>query len=111
MVAVNDTRGVRVRQRRGDIVHDGNRVRQRKLRFATDPLPQRLARHQRHDEVQHARCEPWQRRLAGGCHLNRPVADLIHGSGLRLADLETGYLVAGPRSLTFHYRGHATSDP
>ena len=44
------------------------------------------------------RLTPLWRRLAGGCHLNRPVADLIHGSGLRLADLETGYLVAGPRS-------------
>jgi hypothetical protein len=47
------------------------------------------------------------RRLAGGCHLNRPIDQLIEASGLRLDALETGYLVKGPRFATFHYRGRA----
>ncbi len=53
------------------------------------------------------RLTPVWRRVAGGCHLNRPIDRLIEGSGLRLAELETGYLVKGPRPLTFHYRGRA----
>lgn len=53
------------------------------------------------------RLTPLWRRLAGGCHLNRPIDRLIEESGLRLAELETGYLVKGPRVATFHYRGRA----
>ncbi len=54
------------------------------------------------------RLTPFWRKLAGGCHLNRPVDRLIEAAGLRLTELETGYLIAGPRPLTFHYRGRAT---
>jgi ubiquinone/menaquinone biosynthesis C-methylase UbiE len=69
--------------------------------------------------VEHGRCpEPrvsrWQdgltplwRRVAGGCHLNRPVDRLIEESGLHLADMETGHLIKGPRFATYHYRGRA----
>ena len=32
---------------------------------------------------------------------------LIEAAGLRLAELETGYLVKGPRVATYHYRGRA----
>jgi ubiquinone/menaquinone biosynthesis C-methylase UbiE len=53
------------------------------------------------------RLTPVWRRVAGGCHLNRPIDRLIEASGLRLAELETGYLVKGPRTLTFHSRGRA----
>jgi ubiquinone/menaquinone biosynthesis C-methylase UbiE len=53
------------------------------------------------------RLTPLWRRLAGGCHLNRPIGQLIEASGLGLAELETGYLVQGPRPFTFHYRGRA----
>jgi ubiquinone/menaquinone biosynthesis C-methylase UbiE len=53
------------------------------------------------------RLTPLWRKVAGGCHLNRPVDRLIAGAGLRLAALEVGYLVAGPRPFTFHYRGRA----
>jgi ubiquinone/menaquinone biosynthesis C-methylase UbiE len=55
------------------------------------------------------RLTPLWRRLAGGCHLNRPIDRLIEGSGLRLAELETGYLVKGPRFATYHYRGRAVA--
>jgi hypothetical protein len=39
--------------------------------------------------------------------LNRPIERLIEGAGLNLTQLETGYLITGPRLLTFHYRGRA----
>ena len=53
------------------------------------------------------RLTPVWRRLAGGCHLNRPIDQLVERSGLRLVELETGYLVKGPRVATYHYRGRA----
>ena len=56
------------------------------------------------------RLTPLWRRLAGGCHLNRPIDRLIARAGLRLAELETGYLVKGPRVATYHYRGRAVSE-
>ena len=36
--------------------------------------------------------DPAWRPLAGGCHLNRPIAELISGAGFRFVDLRTGYL-------------------
>jgi ubiquinone/menaquinone biosynthesis C-methylase UbiE len=67
-----------------------------------------------HGLAAEARTRRWQdrltpawRRLAGGCHLNRPIERLIRESGLQLAELETGHLVRGPRPFTFHYRGIA----
>jgi ubiquinone/menaquinone biosynthesis C-methylase UbiE len=53
------------------------------------------------------RLTPVWRTLAGGCHLNRPIARLIQESGLQLVELETGHLLKGPRPFTFHYRGSA----
>ena len=53
------------------------------------------------------RITPVWRKVAGGCHLDRPVDRLIEASGLRLIDLETGYMVKGPQTFTFHYRGQA----
>ncbi|AWN42511.1 class I SAM-dependent methyltransferase [Methylobacterium durans] len=44
--------------------------------------------------------------LAGGCHLNRPIADLIQGAGFGLIDLRTGY-ARGPRPFTFMFEGRA----
>jgi len=55
------------------------------------------------------RLTPLWRRCAGGCHLDRPVDRLIEAAGFTLAELETGYLVRGPRLFTFHYRGAASA--
>jgi SAM-dependent methyltransferase len=55
------------------------------------------------------RLTPVWRRLAGGCHLNRPIDRLIERVGLSLLELETGDLIKGPRVATFHYRGRATA--
>lgn len=55
----------------------------------------------------------WQHRLAplwktitGGCHLDRPIADLITGSGFRIEKLDTSY-VRGPKVLGFMSEGSA----
>jgi ubiquinone/menaquinone biosynthesis C-methylase UbiE len=50
---------------------------------------------------------PAWRPLAGGCHLNRPIADLIGSAGFRVIDLRTGYAPRGPRPFTFMYEGLA----
>jgi ubiquinone/menaquinone biosynthesis C-methylase UbiE len=52
------------------------------------------------------RLTPMWRRIAGGCHLNREIDDLITAAGFRISDLKTWYL-PGPRPMTFTYRGTA----
>jgi ubiquinone/menaquinone biosynthesis C-methylase UbiE len=68
--------------------------------------------------VEHGRApdptvEWWQDRLTpiwkcigGGCHLNRPIAQLIEGAGFRFERFETGYM-PGPKPMTFIYEGSA----
>lgn len=53
-----------------------------------------------------SRLNPVQRRLAGGCQLNRRIDELITASGLTIRDLHTDY-AAGLRAFTFLYRGVA----
>jgi SAM-dependent methyltransferase len=52
------------------------------------------------------RLTPLWQRLAGGCHLNRPVDELVEGAGWRLERIERAYL-EGPKPFTFRYRGEA----
>ena len=52
------------------------------------------------------RLTPVQRRLAGGCHLNRAIDRLITDSGLRLTRLDTYYL-NGPKTLGYTVEGRA----
>ncbi|HKS90161.1 MAG TPA: class I SAM-dependent methyltransferase [Stellaceae bacterium] len=52
------------------------------------------------------RLTPVWRRIAGGCHLDRPVDELLRAAGFRLAAVETGYM-PGPRPWTFMYEGRA----
>jgi len=52
------------------------------------------------------RLTPLWMRCAGGCHLDRKTDDLIRASGLRIADLRTGYL-PGIKLLAFMYEGTA----
>lgn len=44
--------------------------------------------------------------LAGGCHLNRKMDDLILGNGFRIEALENARL-PGPRTHSFLYEGSA----
>ena len=61
-------------------------------------------------------CEQWQnrltpvwRRVAGGCHLNRKMDDLIREAGFTIAELQTEYM-PGPRLMTYMYEGIAHAD-
>lgn len=49
---------------------------------------------------------PAWRHIAGGCHLNRKVDDLISAAGFSITELNTFYMV-GPRPMTYTYRGRA----
>ena len=52
------------------------------------------------------RLTPAWKRLAGGCHLDRPVSILIEHAGFAIALMRTGYM-RGPKPLTFMYEGCA----
>jgi len=52
------------------------------------------------------RLTPLWKRLAGGCHLNRPISSLIEDAGFHLAQVRTGYM-PGPKPMTFTYEGCA----
>lgn len=52
------------------------------------------------------RLTPLQKRLAGGCHLNRPIDRLIEGAGFRLERIDRFY-VRGPKIGTYLYAGVA----
>ena len=52
------------------------------------------------------RINPLWRKLAGGCNLNRPIADLLEQSGFNSSDMQTMYL-PGWKPATFNYWGTA----
>lgn len=52
------------------------------------------------------RLTPVWKRLGGGCHLNRPIRELLEGSGFRIERIETGYM-KGPKPMAFMYEGSA----
>ena len=67
--------------------------------------------HGRSDDPKVARRQdrftPIQRRVAGGCHVNRRIDDLVARSGLEITELER-YTMPGPRVFTTMYEGVAT---
>lgn len=52
------------------------------------------------------RIDPIWKRIAGGCHLNRPIPGLIEDGGFQISELDTMYL-PGWRPATFNYWGTA----
>ena len=52
------------------------------------------------------RLTPFWKRIAGGCHLNRKIDQLITEAGFQITELSTGYL-PGPRPMTYTYQGFA----
>lgn len=52
------------------------------------------------------RLDPLWHRVSGGCHLNRPIEEVIGTAGFRMDHLETGY-ISGPKIMTFMYEGAA----
>ena len=66
-----------------------------------------------HGQSPEPRIRKWQDRLTpawkyigGGCHLNRPIRDLIEHGGFAIIQLDTGYM-KGPKPMTFMYEGRA----
>lgn len=54
------------------------------------------------------RLDPLWGKIAGGCHLNRAVPQLIQDAGFRVEKMETMYLPGTPRFAGFNYWGSAT---
>jgi ubiquinone/menaquinone biosynthesis C-methylase UbiE len=52
------------------------------------------------------RLTPIWKRLAGGCHLDRKIDQLVRDAGFTTASLKSGY-IPGPRFATYMYEGHA----
>ena len=52
------------------------------------------------------RLDPLWGRVAGGCHLNRKIDELLEAGGFRLAQIERGY-GAGPKAFDYTYKGVA----
>lgn len=50
---------------------------------------------------------PWWNKIAGGCHVNRPIVDMIQNSGFKIRQLDSAYLPSTPKSLGFNYWGYA----
>ena len=66
-----------------------------------------------HGEAPDAGVKRWQDRIqpvwgpiAGGCHLGRPIPEMIREAGFAIEDMQTAYL-PGPRPMTFNYWGSA----
>lgn len=55
-----------------------------------------------------SRIEPVWKRIAGGCHLARPIPTIIAESGFKVAQLEQMYLPKTPRFTGYNYWGVAT---
>ena len=55
------------------------------------------------------RLEPMQKRLFGGCHLTRPVVDLLHGAGFTITDLDVFYEKGAPKFVGADSLGAAVS--
>ena len=54
-----------------------------------------------------SRIEPVWKAIAGGCHLTRPIPDLLREAGFHIAREETMYLPGTPRFAGFNYWGEA----
>ena len=54
------------------------------------------------------RLTPLQRRVSGGCHLNRPIGQLVADSGLEIDRLDNYYIKA-PKTLGYTFEGAATN--
>lgn len=51
--------------------------------------------------------DPYWSKIAGGCHVNRPIAEMISDSGFKIRQLESRYLPSTPKVAGFNYWGYA----
>lgn len=54
------------------------------------------------------RLNPAWRCIAGGCNINRDISALIRDAGFDITEQDTGYLIKGPKVLTYSFKGIAT---
>ena len=52
------------------------------------------------------RLTPLWKRIGGGCHLNRPIGEMVQGAGFHIERMDTGYM-DGPKPMTYMYEGIA----
>lgn len=52
------------------------------------------------------RLTPVWKRIGGGCHLNRPIRNLVETAGFCISEIETGY-AKGPKPMSYMYEGRA----
>ena len=55
------------------------------------------------------RLEPMQKRLAGGCHLTRPIVELLTSAGFTITEVDVFYETAAPKALGAYSLGVAVS--
>jgi ubiquinone/menaquinone biosynthesis C-methylase UbiE len=55
------------------------------------------------------RLDPLQQRVFGGCHLTRPIVDLVRGAGFTIKELDTYYEEGSPKVLGANSLGVAVS--
>ncbi|MBW0146277.1 class I SAM-dependent methyltransferase [Marinobacter arenosus] len=53
------------------------------------------------------RVTPAWKKVAGGCHLNRPISELIEAAGFQVTELENLYIPKTPRIAGYVYKGRA----
>ena len=65
-----------------------------------------------HGEAPDENIRKWQKRvnptwmkLAGGCHLNRPIPEYLEQSGFKIEEMQTRYLPSTPKIAGFNYWG------
>ena len=56
-----------------------------------------------------ARLEPMNKRLAGGCHLTRHIAEDIERAGFEIDKIDTYYFNGEPKPMGYTYEGRAVS--
>lgn len=71
-----------------------------------------------HGESPDDRVQRWQHKITpawkvigGGCHLNRPIDELIRRAGFAITELDTFYMDGAPRIAGYIYRGVAVPEP
>lgn len=57
------------------------------------------------------RITPGWKKIAGGCHLNRPISDLITETGFHITELENFYVPKAPKFAGYIYKGRAHKVP
>ena len=84
------------------------------MAFETTNGTLHFAEHGRSPEAGVARWQdritPIQRRIFGGCHLNRPISQLVADAGFALGEHGAGY-EKGPKVFSYMYTGVATKQP